>query len=380
MKKIFFTETYTLLLKYIRRYWRRKNNLLIVELQNRGLVVSLWHFEKCLWQESCLFNDIENEIIFKADSESRNYDFSLVEEKLREFLLQRDVEENIVTIIIPAVFMLHMEQLKMPVLSETELHNAIIWEIEHSMLWETEDYSYVYTSELAVKEKYIKVFIYTLSKKDQLYLEMMSKSLLIKLQGISIETNSANVAERWFSGAKQYFFQEVKCKKRLFLFLEKFLHYLPRITVVILLLSVLTYIGSLVGYYSAENKFSQVKAEIEKNSLWEERIQESKIIEEKINKLEKQSISKKIKHTFLSMEAERLGKLLPFGCRLTLAEWSKGKKQLFIEGQALDMNIANKFFEQLQSSNNYSQVKIIQSQQQQNFIIYKVQLVIKEKK
>lgn len=380
MKKIFFTETYTVLLKYISRYWRRKNKLLLVELQEKGLVVSLWNFEKCLWQESCFFNDNENEVIFKSGSESKNYDFSLAEEKLRELLLQRDVEENIVTIVIPAAFMLHMEQLKLPVLSTAELHSAIVWEIEHSMLGETEDYSYVYTSELSVKEKYIKVFIYTLPKNEQLYLEMMSKSLLLNLQGISIDVNSANVAESWFSGSKQYFFQELKHKKRMFSFLEKILCYFPHITVVVLLLSVLAYVGSLVGYYSAENKLSQIKTEIEESSFWEERIKESKIIEESINKLEKQLTSKKAKHIFLSMEAERLGKLLPFGCRLTLAEWSKDKKQLFIEGQAMDMNIANNFFEQLQNSNNYSQVKIIQSQQQQNFIIYKVQLVIKEKK
>ena len=71
--------------------------------------------------------------------------------------------------------------------------------------------------------------------------------------------------------------------------------------------------------------------------------------------------------------------MLP-GCWLTMLEYNVGKKPLLLQGQAVDALALENFVEQLQKCGNYSRVELLQSEQQGNIVVYKLQLKLKEGK
>ena len=109
-------------------------------------------------------------------------------------------------------------------------------------------------------------------------------------------------------------------------------------------------------------------------------MQESEAVERNCQRLEKllAAVSKPSKEAV--GELERICRQMMPGCWLTLLEYNGSKKPLVLQGQAVDNLALERFVEQLQKCGNYSRVELLQSQQQGNVLVYKLQLQMKEGK
>lgn len=107
-------------------------------------------------------------------------------------------------------------------------------------------------------------------------------------------------------------------------------------------------------------------------------MQESEAVERNCQRLEKLLATASKPSKEASGELERICRQMMPGCWLTLLEYNGGKKPLVLQGQAVDALALESFVEQLQKCGNYSRVELLQSEQQGNIVVYKLQLKLKE--
>lgn len=142
----------------------------------------------------------------------------------------------------------------------------------------------------------------------------------------------------------------------------------------------MAYASTWGGCYLAQRDLLEVEQRLAQYAEWKQRMQESKAVEHRCQRLEKllATASKPSKEAV--GELERICRQMIPGCWLTLLEYNGSKKPLVLQGQAVDNLALESFVEQLQKCGNYSRVELLQSQQQGNVLVYKLQLQMKEGK
>ena len=263
-----------------------------------------------------------------------------------------------------------------------ELQAVLKWEIQQSVPWPEEDYTYSFeaTEFSEAGEQQYQVTFTALQDTSRAELEHLCSSLLLKLQGILLSDMTFDeAAEKWFTGKQLPTVYRQK---------QKYLHgaaaafgrWLPKVSGAALALALLAYGGAWGGCYLAQRDLREVEQRLAQYAEWEQRMQESKAVEHRCQRLEKllATASKPSKEAV--GELERICRQMIPGCWLTLLEYNGSKKPLVLQGQAVDNLALESFVEQLQKCGNYSRVELLQSQQQGNVLVYKLQLQMKEGK
>ena len=340
----------------LRCRWRRKQAILLLSLQTGQ--VAYWQNGEHSWQE-------------QLDEESLANKQRLTD-TLRELLLKREVEEGAMVLLLPEAAMVYSEQLLLPSMRRRELQAALAWEVQQRIPWQ--EASYTYSFEAAVvrerDEQQSQVTFTALKDTSRAELEQLCSSLLLKLQGILLsEVTIDEAAEKWFAGKPlpPVYRQKQKHWQGVAAILGS---WLPKVSGAALALALLAYGGAWGGCYLAQCDLQKV----------EQRMQESKAVEHRCQRLEKllATASKPSKEAV--GELERICRQMMPGCWLTLLEYNGSKKPLVLQGHAVDNLALESFVEQLQKCGNYSRVELLQSQQQDNVLTYKLQLQIKEGK
>ena len=125
-KSISVEELFEPVLCALRCRWRRKQALLLLSLQTGE--VAYWQNGEHSWQEQ-----LNEECL--ADKQR-------LTDALREILLARDVEEGAAVLLLPAAATVYSEQLLLPLMHQRELQAALQWEVQQSVPWMHEDYTY----------------------------------------------------------------------------------------------------------------------------------------------------------------------------------------------------------------------------------------------
>ena len=140
----------------------------------------------------------------------------------------------------------------------------------------------------------------------------------------------------------------------------------------------MAYASAWGGCYLAQRDLQEVEQQLEQYAEWEQRMQESEVVERNCQRLEKLlAVASKPSKEAVG-ELERICRQMMPGCWLTLLEYNGSKKPLVLQGQAVDNLALESFVEQLQKCGNYSRVELLQSQHQGNVLVYKLQLQMKE--
>lgn len=365
-KSISVEELFEPVLCALRCRWRRKQAILLLSLQTGQ--VAYWQNGEHSWQEQ-----LNEECL--ADKQR-------LTDALREILLVRDVEEGAAVLLLPAAAMMYSEQMVLPSMRRRELQAALKWEVQQSVPWAEEDYTYSFeaTEFSEAGEQQCRVTFTALQDASRTELEQLCSNLLLKLQGILLgDMTIDEAAEGWFSGKSLTPVYRQK-QKRLQGIAATFGRYLTKAGYATLGLAILAYGSAWGGCYLAQRDLQEVEQRLVQYAEWDQRMQESKVVEHRCQRLEKllAAASKPSKETV--GELERICRQMLPGCWLTLLEYNGSKKPLVLQGQAVDNLALESFVEQLQKCGIYSRVELLQSQQQGNVLVYKLQLQMKEGK
>lgn len=365
-KSISVEELFEPVLCALRCRWRRKQALLLLSLQTGQ--VAYWQNGEHSWQEQ-----LNDECL--ADKQR-------LTDALREILLARDVEEGAAVLLLPAAATVYSEQLLLPLMQQCELQAALKWEVQQSVPWPEEGYTYSFeaTEFSEAGEQQCRVTFTALQDTSRIELEHLCSSLLLKLQGILLSDMTLDeAAEGWFSGKSLTPVYRQK-QKRLQGIAATFGRYLTKAGYAVLGLAILAYGSAWGGCYLAQRDLLEVEQQLVQNTVWRQRMQESEAVERNCQRLEKllAAVSKPSKEAV--GELERICRQMMPGCWLTLLEYNGSKKPLVLQGQAVDNLALESFVEQLQKCGIYSRVELLQSQQQGNVLVYKLQLQMKEGK
>lgn len=365
-KSISVEELFEPVLCALRCRWRRKQALLLLSLQTGQ--VAYWQNGERSWQEQ-----LDEECLTNKQRLADN---------LRELLLKREVEEGAAVLLLPATATMYSEQLLLPLMRRRELQAALTWEVQQSVPWAEEDYTYSFeaTEFSEAGEQQCRVTFTALQDALRAELEQLCSNLLLKLQGILLgDMTIDEAAEGWFSGKSLTPVYRQK-QKRLQGIAATFGRYLTKAGYAVLGLAILAYGSAWGGCYLAQRDLLEVEQQLVQNMVWRQRMQESEAVERNCQRLEKllAAVSKPSKEAV--GELERICRQMMPGCWLTLLEYNGSKKPLVLQGQAVDNLALESFVEQLQKCGNYSRVELLQSQQQGNVLVYKLQLQMKEGK
>lgn len=346
--------------------WRRKQALLLLSLQTGQ--VAYWQNGEHSWQEQ-----LNEECL--ADKQR-------LTDALREILLARDVEEGVAVLLLPAAATVYSEQLLLPSMRRRELQAALKWEVQQSVPWMHEDYTYSFEAHVIgeADEQQYQVMFAALQNASRAELEQLCRSLMLKLQGIWLGKVTLDAAATaWFAGKPlpPVYRQQ---QKNLQSVAATFDRWLPKVSCAVFALALLAYGSAWGGCYLAQRDLQEVEQQLKQYAEWEQRMQESEVVERNCQRLEKllAAVSKPSKEAV--GELERICRQMMPGCWLTLLEYNGSKKPLVLQGQAVDNLALESFVEQLQKCGNYSRVELLQSQQQGNVLVYKLQLQMKEGK
>jgi hypothetical protein len=365
-KSISVEELFEPVLCALRCRWRRKQALLLLSLQTGE--VAYWQNGEHSWQEQ-----LNEECL--ADKQR-------LTDALREILLKREVEEDAMVLLLPAAAMMYSEQMVLPLMRRRELQAALQWEVQQSVPWMHEDYIYSFEAHVIgeADEQQYQVMFAALQNASRAELEQLCRSLILKLQGILLGSKTIDeAADKWFAGKSLPSIYRQK-QRRLQGIAATFGRYLTKAGCAALGLAILAYASAWGGCYLAQRDLLEVEQQLVQNTVWRQRMQESEAVERNCQRLEKllAAVSKPSKDAV--GELERICRQMMPGCWLTLLEYNGSKKPLVLQGQAVDNLALESFVEQLQKCGNYSRVELLQSQQQGNVLVYKLQLQMKEGK
>lgn len=365
-KSISVEELFEPVLCALRCRWRRKQALLLLSLQMGQ--VAYWQNGEHSWQEQ-----LNEECL--ADKQR-------LTDALREILLARDVEEGAAVLLLPAAATVYSEQLLLPLMQQRELQAALQWEVQQSVPWMHEDYTYSFEAHVIgeADEQQYQVMFAALQNASRAELEQLCRSLMLKLQGILLGSKTIDeAADKWFAGKSLPSIYRQK-QRRLQGVAATFGRYLTKAGCAALGLAILAYASTWGGCYLAQRDLLEVEQQLVQNTVWRQRMQESEAVERNCQRLGKllAAVSKPSKEAV--GELERICRQMMPGCWLTLLEYNGSKKPLVLQGQAVNNLALESFVEQLQKCGNYSRVELLQSQQQGNVLVYKLQLQMKEGK
>ena len=171
----------------LRCRWRRNQALLLLSLQTGQ--VAYWQNGEHSWQEQ-----LNEECL--ADKQR-------LTDVLREILLARDVEEGAAVLLLPAAATVYSEQLLFPLMRRRELQAALQWEVQQSVPWMHEDYTYSFEAHVICEadEWQYQVMFAALQNASRAELEQLCRSLMLKLQGILLGSKTIDeAADKWFAG------------------------------------------------------------------------------------------------------------------------------------------------------------------------------------
>lgn len=350
----------------LRCRWRRKQALLLLSLQTGE--VAYWQNGEHSWQEQ-----LDEECLTNKQR---------LADTLRELLLKREVEEGAAALLLPAAAMMYSEQMVLPSMRRRELQAALQWEVQQSVPWMHEDYTYSFEAHVIgeADEQQYQVMFAALQNASRAELEQLCRSLMLKLQGILLGSKTIDeTADKWFAGKSLPSIYRQK-QRRLQGMAATFGRYLTKAGCAALGLALLAYGGAWGGCYLAQRDLQEVEQRLAQYAEWEQRMQESKAVEHRCQRLEKLLAAASKPSKEASGELERICRQMLPGCWLTLLEYNGRKKPLVLQGHAVDNLALESFVEQLQKCGNYSRVELLQSQQQGNILVYKLQLQMKEGK
>lgn len=337
----------------IYRRWRADKQLLVIAL-GEAVRLSLYQQSALQWEKSFPY---ENDAALEA--------------RVRDCLLEHDVEENVPALLLLDAGRLQSEQLTLPTLTAKQLRKTLAWEAEQ--LFSECSYCYKIVAGAAASEgaelttslqqdaEQQLVQLYALPYAQQKLYGDLCCRLLMKLQAICVlEQESAQKSEQgqsalleqesvqadtemateqgdadarveravqqWFAGAELVRFPPLPTAVDWQSYSDTARTLLPRVACASLLLAVVVLGYAFAAHYLAQGELQSLQQDAERYAVWHERRAESVQLEQRLAALKQQAQQRKAV-TGVSKELEAWGGLRLQGAYLTRLEFKKSQEK-----------------------------------------------------
>ena len=331
----------------IYRRWRADKQLLVIAL-GEAVHLSLYQQGALQWEESFPY---ENDAALEA--------------RVRDCLLEHDVEENVPALLLLDAGRLQSEQLTLPTLTAKQLRKTLAWEAEQLF----SECSYCYktmagaaasegaelTTSLQQDAEQQLVQLYALPHARQKLYGALCSRLLVKLEAIcvleqeseqkseqgqsalleqevmqadtemAVEEGNADArveraVQQWFAGAELLAFPPLPTAVDWQSYRDTARTLLPRVACASLLLAVVALGYAFAACYLAQGELQGLQQDAERYAVWHERRAESVQLEQRLAALKQQAQQRKAV-TGASKELEAWGGLRLQGAYLTRLEF-----------------------------------------------------------
>lgn len=332
-------------IKSLIKFRLRRDKPLVVLTLNDEVHISLYQQSALQWEESFPY---ENDAALEA--------------RVRDGLLEHDVEENVSALLLLDAGRLQSEQLTLPTLTAKQLRKTLAWEAEQLFT----ECSYCYkimagaaaseaaelTTSLQQDAEQLLVQLYALPYAQQKLYGDLCCRLLMKLEAICVlEQESAQKSEQgqsalleqevmqvdtdarveravqqWFAGAELLAFPPLPTAVDWQRYRDTARTLLPRIACASLLLAVLVFGYAFAAHYLAQGELQSLQQDTERYAVWHERRAESVQLEQRLAAL-KQQEQQRGAVTGVSKELEAWGGLRLQGVYLTRLEFKTSQEK-----------------------------------------------------
>ena len=335
----------------IKCHLRRDKALVLLTLDNK-VRLSLYRQSALQWEESFPY---ENDAALEA--------------RVRDCLLEHDVEENVPALLLLDAGRMQSEQLTLPTLTPKQLRKTLAWEAEQLFT----ECSYCYktmagaaasegaelTTSLQQDEEQQLVQLYALPYAQQKLYGDLCCRLLVRLQAICVleqesaqkseqgqsalleqevmqadtemavkqgDARVARAVQQWFAGAELLAFPPLQTAVEWQHYRDTARTLLPRIACASLLLAVLAFGYTFAVHYLAQGELQALQQDAERYAVWHERRAESVQLEQRLAALKQQAQQRKAV-TGVSKELEAWGGLRLQGAYLTRLEFKTSQEK-----------------------------------------------------
>ncbi len=334
----------------IYRRWRADKQLIVIALGEAGRL-SLYRQSALQWEESFPY---ENDAALEA--------------RVRDCLLEHDVEENVPALLLLDAGRLQSEQLTLPTLTAKQLRKTLAWEAEQ--LFTECSYCYKIVAGAAASEgaelpsgvqqdAEQLVQLYALPYAQQKLYGDLCCRLLVRLQAICVleqesaqkseqgqsalleqevmqadtemavkqgDARVARAVQQWFAGAELLAFPPLPTAVDWQYYRDTARTLLPRIACASLLLAVVALGYAFAAHYLAQGELQSLQQDAERYAVWHERRAESVQLEQRLAALKQQAQQRKAV-TGVSKELEAWGGLRLQGAYLTRLEFKTSQEK-----------------------------------------------------
>ena len=332
---------------------RRDKPLVLLTLDNK-VRFSLYQQSALQWEESFPY---ENDAALEA--------------RVRDCLLEHDVEENVPALLLLDAGRMQSEQLTLPTLTPKQLRKTLAWEAEQ--LFTECNYCYKIGAGAAASEgtelttslqqdaEQQLVQLYALSHVRQKLYGDLCRRLLVKLEAICVleqesaqkseqgqsalleqereqadtemtteqgdaDARVARAVQQWFAGAELLAFPPLPTAVDWQSYRDTARTLLPRVACASLLLAVVALGYAFAAYYLAQGELQSLQQDAERYAVWHERRAESVQLEQRLAALKQQAQQRKAV-TGVSKELEAWGGLRLQGAYLTRLEFKTSQEK-----------------------------------------------------
>ena len=330
---------------------RRDKPLVLLTLDNK-VRLSLYQQSALQWEESFPY---ENDAALEA--------------RVRDCLLEHDVEENVPALLLLDAGRMQSEQLTLPTLTPKQLRKTLAWEAEQ--LFTECNYCYKIVAGAAASEgtelttslqqdaEQQLVQLYALSHVRQKLYGDLCRRLLVKLEAICVleqesaqkseqgqsalleqevmqadtemavkqgDARVARAVQQWFAGAELLAFPPLPTAVDWQYYRDTARTLLPRVACASLLLAVVALGYAFAAHYLAQGELQSLQQDAERYAVWHERRAESVQLEQRLAALKQQAQQRK-SVTGVSKELEAWGGLRLQGAYLTRLEFKTSQEK-----------------------------------------------------
>ena len=351
--KMFMIKLINDVMSLIKCRLRRDKPLVLLTLDNK-VRLSLYQQSALQWEESFPY---ENDAALEA--------------RVRDCLLEHDVEENVPALLLLDAGRMQSEQLTLPTLTAKQLRKTLAWEAEQ--LFTECNYCYKIVAGAAASEgtelttslqqdaEQQLVQLYALSHVRQKLYGDLCRRLLVKLEAICVleqesaqkseqgqsalleqereqadtemtteqgdaDARVARAVQQWFAGAELLAFPPLPTAVDWQSYRDTARTLLPRVACASLLLAVVALGYAFAAYYLAQGELQSLQQDAERYAVWHERRAESVQLEQRLAALKQQAQQRKAV-TGVSKELEAWGGLRLQGAYLTRLEFKTSQEK-----------------------------------------------------
>lgn len=333
-RRILIKQNRQSMLRSLRCNWqgqrRRKKQLLIIAVEEHGVLLSCWQADCCLlqkertleqaWQEGCVAWWQE------------------LEEALKDVLIWARVPDMVDTLLLVQEELVFGEELRLPQMEEQELYQAIQWEAEQLVPWPQGSYNTAFATQSMEQEELVQLWAWP--REQARWAGELCYGLRLHLQGIVVGIPTAKLQQAWYQGVNLQNWSLTSSNQQWEQRLEHWAtsRFPQAVCLGCVLLALLLHACARGGCYFAQKHLAATEQELAHYELWQQRLVESQRWETALQRYQHLAKQLEANSSHMGRSLSALGQQVSAGCWLENLTCSDARAMDHSVGRAAEKN------------------------------------------